>query len=59
MLLITIAASQISAAITANANRAPTMVKLVTPAFAAVSSTTLAPTGYNVAKKLILVAIVS
>ena len=59
VLLITIAASQMSAATTANANRAPRMVKLVTSAFAAVSSTTLALTGYNAAKKLILVAVVS
>ena len=58
-ILISVAARQMSAAITVNANRAPPMVKLVTSAFAAVSSTTLALTGYNAAKKLILVAIAS
>ena len=53
------AASQIAAVIMDSANHAPTMVKLATSAFAAVSSTTLALTGSNAVKKPILVAIAS
>ena len=59
VLPITIAAIHISVAITVNASLALTTVKLVTPVYAAVSSITLALTGFNAAKKPILEEIAS